>query len=1508
MEDSIMTKKVLSLIFVIVLVVLSFAACKGNNDDDGGNNGGFNVIYKKNSEIRIVLADGSNAASEKAGELNRVLLNLGVNSALSTLDKERSKNEIIIGKCDLDISKKAYAALEHIDNEDPDYALFTVYSDGNSIAIAYDHEAAMEAAIDTLINKYFTEDNLSLTAAVYEKEKISILDYYAAVDEANREREFDDLEAKIGPEYGPEIVKALKDYYATLNPDVVTWFANLYDPDIGGYYFSNSGRNTPGYLPDLESTQQALGFFENMGVYAKNVISDEMKQKMGQFAYNMQDENGFFYHPQWTKELTDSKLSRRARDLGHGASLLSLAGLTPKYPLATDQIESVDPTSVESLPGRLGQSAVVAVSKVVATADVPHLKDEETFLNYLRGLGVYNNSYGPGNQVSAQWSQIAAAGLADTCVDYFESIQNPKNGLWEDEVSYKAIDGLLKISGMWANVGRVFPYAKEAIQSVIEMIMCEEDSGCVVEMYNCWFSIRNIINSMTYAGLDGADFVAETRNTLLALAPEAIRLTQKKVAVCQKPDGSFSWSAKYSSSTSQGCPVAVPNTIEGDVNATVIGYSGTISNIMHALGYSKIPPLGKRELHIYLTTLNSLGTIVKDDTINIGEPFDFEGAAVDSTPGDFKINVGEGSSALVAIDPVDEKNKVLHLVSKGKVGSVSGNGDTLYIPNTVGMDGSCMVFTGDFYVSSNTTKGYFMQITMDKCYLFTLQSDSNGRLRVIDANSTTSSNTIYNTYDVVLDFDQWFNVKIEYYVGDRDTVRIKAYVNGTLVCISDNYWNQDGKKFTENVAPGTNAVETRLYCMMDYGVDMYLDNLHTYKLNKTYQPEKIDSPTTPNVDSPDKDERVYNFDSEYSKDVVTSLNLDVSDRDRITIFDGEYTFGNGNKATYSAAGVSQSEFNGSKSMIIDTSGAAAKLQIPTTVRTSTANCGTLGFDVQVLEAAVGDFATVKFYDKNGSANSSSVIMGITLSCIEEGDNKYVVMKEMPGGTVSAQLDGVKIPIGDIVNMRFEFFHAEDATLIFINDVSAAASYSIFDGGHKYTMGYASIETSAKVASKIQIDNLKCERIVRDYTAATAPNVDRDVYKFNDKKGIETTGSVNVTTVGGDKVLTIGADSTVKLPVNHRSPVVNITTFETLINFSVVSPGSKFYVKLVDENGNTVLGYAFLSDGSSIKMHELTKHGITMNVLTSLLKETAYTLKVEYCPSRRTANVYLNGTAAYVTNVNYDDETLNNKMMNLVFESESANAYIDNTYVEAVNTVFTQCKPENKDGNKEDNASILTFESSSATNLPKKVEKSFKSSGAALRIRSMLRGDTLTNTLSLTTSNGNCDTLRFKNMTTVPNSNCASFEADIMFDGFKFKENITQFNVGEVFLFTIGANESGEVTLGAMTATGGSGRVWGTAVNLGKQNRWVHLRIDVFPGDASSVLAKVYVDNELVLVTNKYKGYRTTDDSLATPSSNVADAHFYTYVAGDGTIHLDNVSYGQLVIPIGSDPITDDRNK
>ena len=63
-----------------------------------------------------------------------------------------------------------------------------------------------------------------------------------------------------------EAVSALKNLYAMCDENLYMWLASLWCPDVGGFYYSNSGRDTEGYLPDIETTKQVLGIISSTGM------------------------------------------------------------------------------------------------------------------------------------------------------------------------------------------------------------------------------------------------------------------------------------------------------------------------------------------------------------------------------------------------------------------------------------------------------------------------------------------------------------------------------------------------------------------------------------------------------------------------------------------------------------------------------------------------------------------------------------------------------------------------------------------------------------------------------------------------------------------------------------------------------------------------------------------------------------------------------------------------------------------------------------------------------------------------------------------------------------------------------------------------------------------------------------------------------------------------------------------------------------------------------------------
>ncbi len=142
---------------------------------------------------------------------------------------------------------------------------------------------------------------------------------------------------EAGKSRGKEIVDAMREMFSLFERGLVDWLAGLYDKNIGGFYYSNSARENPQFLPDVESTAQALGLLVSTGMVErfendlKKALPEQMCLDIKRWVKGLQDENGYFYHPQWGKEATDKNLIRRGRDVGMAMIALKRVGGLPTY-------------------------------------------------------------------------------------------------------------------------------------------------------------------------------------------------------------------------------------------------------------------------------------------------------------------------------------------------------------------------------------------------------------------------------------------------------------------------------------------------------------------------------------------------------------------------------------------------------------------------------------------------------------------------------------------------------------------------------------------------------------------------------------------------------------------------------------------------------------------------------------------------------------------------------------------------------------------------------------------------------------------------------------------------------------------------------------------------------------------------------------------------------------------------------------------------------------------------
>ena len=366
-------------------------------------------------------------------------------------------------------------------------------------------------------------------------------------------------------EFSPSVADEMDRLISLFNENTMRGFARLYDPETGAFYFSNSGRDYEGFGADLESTVQLLrcvasyGMLDNYGGSLKDALPKNMINKLVDFTINCADPDGYFYHPQWGKDIP---VERRGRDLTWANQIFDWFDVKPPYPTAIDMLKAADTSKT-----------------TVAVPD--YLKSKEEFVKYLEALDFTNKSYHAGNTLNSQSEQIRAAGLCDVVIDFLNANQNSTNGLWHDKADYYGVSGLMKVAGFYNAAGRRLPNFEKAIDSCIESAICDEKPDGLVYIYNPHSAIASLKSCMKKLGDEEAVKYVDNkfRDNLIPL----IRAMHDKLLIFRHPDSSFSTNPGRSVCKSMGVPVAIYMEPEGDVNGTSIAIAGCLALLLHNL-------------------------------------------------------------------------------------------------------------------------------------------------------------------------------------------------------------------------------------------------------------------------------------------------------------------------------------------------------------------------------------------------------------------------------------------------------------------------------------------------------------------------------------------------------------------------------------------------------------------------------------------------------------------------------------------------------------------------------------------------------------------------------------------------------------------------------------------------------------------------------------------------------------------------------------------------------------
>ena len=760
--------------------------------------------------------------------------------------------------------------------------------------MAYNSALGFKFANEYINANFNTANVLKIPAGVVASDVFDIADYATEYRNAEREKEFQRLEGEVGK----EITDELRKLYTLYDDDIYVWLANLYDYEIGGFYFSNSGRDNPGYLPDIESTVQALGhlasggmFVEYGGSYAKGV-SAEMREQLVSFAKSLQSPvDGFFYHPQWG---TGIIAARRGRDLGWASQMLEAFGEKPLYntPGGMKGTLGAPPgvESVNNLTGRLGSSSVSAVSKVIPASTLPaYLRSLDAWAQYIDSLNLPNNSYSAGNTLAAQHNEIKAAGkeYVDYLINYLNETQIPELGLWEeiapgkdtdcdpnDRLNYANVNGLMKIASVYQYYNVPVPNLENALLSCIKVALYPNDEGDahVCCTYNPWVIMSIVLNGASTS--EGPERVAELRAIILENAVDLIATTREKLIPHIREDGCFSYFEKALCQASQQAAVACSPTIESDVNATAICSTGILSNIFSAIGAKRVPLYYAPDREHFYSIIDSLGPVVKNEALPVetvtfdnGHAGDVEyGTVLDPDPTmtvkmndktvlgvEYKYN-----SAKVVADPIPEKKgdmafKVNTYTYTNPDGTkdISKTAMSFYteISNSQ-VIGEMYSFSADYLVTSADNgcfaQLYFTRSTADPSHSFALNFfayEKNGKkyIRIGDGYDGPDGVRDQNLVSAI-PFGEWFNLKLDLYkIYDEpnDGATGKKLHIIVKIYVNGEYVGTSEASYTASTNPTVVSEKAiRSICIATYRfnpTEFYMDNIRAEKFDKKYE-------------------------------------------------------------------------------------------------------------------------------------------------------------------------------------------------------------------------------------------------------------------------------------------------------------------------------------------------------------------------------------------------------------------------------------------------------------------------------------------------------------------------------------------------------------------------------------------------------------------------------------------------------------------------------------------------
>ena len=860
-------KKVLSLLLVFAMI-LPFAAC-GKKVKDATTAatteklGPDVTVYGDGVSPTLILSSSiSSTARDTVLAIRGTLkTRLGATPKMgSTSNTEKEGVEIVFGDTTREISERAKAYLPALDGDE---ATYVIYFDEDGAAIVWNHSYGAEIGVKYFFDNYMTQEVLKIPSGTKYIGHFSISEYaeelrLAAEEKARIEEE--ERQARIERNYAarfnvisdPTVRAAVKDFYETFyDPEgIIRWWAGLYDPELGGFYYANSARDNDGFLPDMESTWQIINRLRQFDSDLARYLGPEITAKIIEFYQTKQDpDDGYFYHPQWGKSGDGDLMSlmRRTRDQDWAIAALENLHSAPLYPTALDRASgstgSVDVT-VQRLASYAGLSKT-AISPRTAANWQPNESSVKAYVNNLLNT---QSCEAWANELDTQISTFEANGVIRYVLDVLDERVNPEYGLWVSgydanrdlyynlksspttEVPYGIFTNTYKVMKVYNAGGRLFKYAEKMVENTIKAINSKDPGARITYIFNPWATLGNVRSNLADYGTSAQ--LATYNRQISENIIEMINSLKSSLGIYKHADGSYSYlPSGCSSPTIYGTTVSL-GLNEGDVNAHNLVMSFA-THICNAIGLNgTIPVFNENHGKLMKELLDNAPKIEKANGVVASVTYDFESDTLGATPVGATDSKTSGTTFTVAKDPKNAANKVLE-IKKDTEGNDGGGTLTVPTLNVAKMNNdSSLEMKMRVYVGSDTRYGNsitgtnpnIMQIRVmsdgTPFWMPTLRfnSDASGYTLVAGKNTgSTLVETINSSKTFV--FDRWYVFTFLLTIKDlgKSNASFKVEINvdgeyyGTSYCFyaNDDYTSiqsgtiqfQEGKTVKFRFAP-----------------------------------------------------------------------------------------------------------------------------------------------------------------------------------------------------------------------------------------------------------------------------------------------------------------------------------------------------------------------------------------------------------------------------------------------------------------------------------------------------------------------------------------------------------------------------------------------------------------------------------------------------------------------------------------------------------------------------------